>query len=60
MPISRIKTDQELVQGAARTLAIATTDEFDAACADMVEALLYSRSAQWWEQFDHPAKDRVA
>jgi hypothetical protein len=51
--ISRIKTDNELVQEAARKLAIACSgEEFDIACTDMVEALRYGRSVQWWAQFE--------
>jgi hypothetical protein len=51
--ITRIKTDEELVQEAARKLAIACSGaEFDTACADMVEALRYARSVQWWSQFE--------
>lgn len=53
--ISRIKTDRELVQEAARKLALATTDEFDQACADMVEVLQYAQSVQWWKQFEQEA-----
>ena len=52
MTINRIKTDRELVQEAARKLALATTDEFDQACADMVEVLQYAQSVQWWSQFE--------
>jgi hypothetical protein len=53
MAISRIKTDKELVQEAARALAIAVDgDEFDTACTGMVEALRYARDVQWWKQFD--------
>ncbi len=50
--ISRIKTDKELVQEAATKLALATTDELDQACKDMVEVLQYAYSIQWWKQFD--------
>lgn len=50
--INRIKTDQEMVQEAARKLALATTDELDQACKDMVEVLQYAQSIQWWKQFD--------
>jgi len=51
--ISRIKTDNEVIQEAARKLAIACSgEEFDVACADMVEALQYGRSVQWWSQFE--------
>jgi hypothetical protein len=53
MAINRIKTDKELVQEAARALAIAVDgNEFDVACADMVEALRYARDVQWWKQFE--------
>ena len=59
--ISRIKTDRELVQEAARKLALATIDEFDQACADMVEVLQYAQSVQWWKQFDaQPARSEEA
>jgi len=50
--INRMKTDQELVQEAARKLAFATADEFDQACADMVEVLQYAQSIDWWKQFE--------
>jgi hypothetical protein len=50
--INRIKTDKELVQEAARKLALATTDEFDHACKDMVEVLQYAQSITWWKQFE--------
>lgn len=50
--ITRIKTDLEVIQEAARKLAIATEDEMDEACVDMVEALQYARSIQWWAQFE--------
>jgi len=51
--ISRIKTDEEIIQEAARKLAIACSgEEFEAACADMVEALRYGRSVRWWSQFE--------
>ena len=53
--ITRIKTDREIIQEAARQLAIATEDEFDAACVDMVEALRYGRSIQWWDQWTDAA-----
>ncbi len=54
--ISRIKTDNEIIQEAARKLAIACDgQEYEAACADMVEALRYGRSVQWWSQFDREA-----
>jgi hypothetical protein len=53
--INRIKTDREVIQEAARNLAVATDAEFDAACADMVEALRYGRSVQWWKQFETEA-----
>ena len=50
--ISRIKTDKELVQEAARKLAMAcTAHEYDQACADMVEVLQYAKSTEWWKQF---------
>jgi hypothetical protein len=53
MAINRIKTDKELVQEAARALAIAVDgDEYETACADMVEALRYARDIQWWQQFE--------
>ena len=55
MPVTRIKTDEEIVQEAARKLALACKgDEFDEACFDMVEVLRYARSVQWWAQFDDP------
>lgn len=51
--ITRIKTDQEIILEAARKLAIACSgEEFDTACADMVEALRYGRSIEWWSQFE--------
>lgn len=50
--ISRIKTDREIVLEAARALAISTDAEFDLACTDMVEALRYACSVQWWAQFE--------
>jgi len=50
--INRIKTDEEMVQEAARALALATESEFDKACFDMVETLRYARSIQWWAQFE--------
>lgn len=50
--ISRVKTDQELVQEAARNLAIATGNEFNQACKDMVEVLQLTQSVQWWKQFE--------
>ncbi len=53
--INRIKTDKELVQEAARKLMMATSDEFDQACADMVEVLQYAQSIEWWKQFDREA-----
>jgi hypothetical protein len=53
MPISRTKTDREIIQEAARSLAMAYDgEEFDAACIDMIEALQYGRSVQWWSQFE--------
>ena len=53
MALSRIKTDQEFIQEAARKLAIACSgEEFEQACADMVEALQYARSIEWWAQFE--------
>lgn len=54
--ISRIKTDNEIIQEAARKLAIACSgEEYETACADMVEALRYGRSVQWWSQFEREA-----
>lgn len=54
MTLRRIKTDRELVLEAARALAISTDgDEYDQACADMVEALRYARDIAWWAQFDN-------
>jgi hypothetical protein len=54
--INRIKTDNEVIQEAARKLAIACSgEEFDVACADMVEALRYGRSVAWWSQFEREA-----
>jgi hypothetical protein len=54
--ITRIKTDEELVREAACKLTIACSGaEFDAACADMVEALRYARSIEWWSQFEREA-----
>jgi hypothetical protein len=50
--INRMKTDKELVQEAARKLALATTDELDQACKDMVEVLQYAQSIEWWKQFE--------
>ena len=51
--ISRTKTDNEIIQEAARKLAIACSgEEYETACADMVEALRYGRSVQWWSQFE--------
>jgi hypothetical protein len=53
MTIRRIKTDREIVLEAARALALSTDGaEYDQACADMVEALRYARSIEWWAQFD--------
>jgi hypothetical protein len=50
--IRLIKTDEEIIQQAARALAIACDGaEFEAACVDMVEALRYGRSIQWWAQW---------
>lgn len=53
--ISRIKTDHEIIQEAARKLAIATVSELDQACIDMVETLRYARSIDWWSQFEREA-----
>ena len=59
--ITRIKTDRELIQEAARRLAIALDSEFDEACSDMVEALRYGRSIEWWAKFDNaPAAQAAA
>lgn len=56
MTISRIKTDNEIIQEAARKLAIACDgEEYETACADMAEALRYGRSIDWWKQFDQVA-----
>lgn len=57
--ISRIKTDREIVLEAALALAISTEDEFDQACTDMVEALHYARSVQWWAQFEQPKTNQA-
>ena len=55
MPVTRIKTDEEIVQEAARALYWAQPgEEYETACFDMVEALRYARSVQWWAQFDDP------
>jgi hypothetical protein len=54
--INRIKTDKELVQEAARKLALACEGaEYEQACADMVEVLQYAQSIEWWEQFQREA-----
>lgn len=54
--ISRIKTDKELVQEAARKLALACDGaEFDQARKDMVEVLQYAQSIKWWKQFEREA-----
>ena len=51
--ITRTKTDREIIQEAARALALAFDGaEFDTACADMVEALRYGRTIEWWKQFE--------
>jgi hypothetical protein len=55
--INRIKTDKELVQEAARKLAMATSDEYEQACADMVEVLQYARSIDWWKQFEDSRRE---
>jgi hypothetical protein len=53
MTIRRVKTDREIVTEAARALSFSMDDaEYDQACADMVEALRYARSIEWWAQFD--------
>jgi len=57
--ISRIKTDKEFVQEAALKLAFATSDELDQACKDMVEALQYTQSIEWWKQFDAHSGEKV-
>jgi len=55
--ITRFKTDEEVIQEAARKLAIACKGaEFDEACKDMVEALQYARSIEWWAQFEDRPK----
>lgn len=57
MPLRLIKTDREIVLECARALAISTDgDEYNQACADMVEALRYARSIDWWAQFE--ARDK--
>jgi len=51
--INHINTDKEVVQEAARKLAFTCdTAEFDQACIDMIEALRYTQSIEWWKQFD--------
>jgi hypothetical protein len=51
--IRREKTDKELIQEAARALAIAIDGrEYEEACKDMVEALRYGRDVQWWSQWE--------
>jgi hypothetical protein len=48
MAISRIKTDEELVKDASYALSLASADEYEQACADMVEALIETKSVEWW------------
>lgn len=58
--INRMKTDKELVQEAARKLAFATSElasaeDYEQACKDMVEVLQYAQSIEWWKQFEREA-----
>lgn len=61
MAITRFKTDREVIQDAARKLFMACEgEEFEIACSDMVEALQYARSIEWWAQFERPQIARAS
>ena len=61
MAIDRIRSDQEVVLEAANALChsilLETTPEIDQraynqACKEMVEALRYAQSIEFWDQFN--------
>ena len=48
-----IRTDEQVIEEAAKAILGAQDAEtLDAACKQMIEALLYTKSLQWWDQFD--------
>ena len=46
-------TDEQVIEEAAKAMLDAQdTEARDEACKQMIEALLYTKSLQWWDQFD--------
>ena len=51
--LTRIRTDEQVIEEAAKAMLDAQDAEArDEACKQMIEALLYTKSLQWWDQFD--------
>lgn len=47
-----IRTDEQVIADAARAVLAAqgNADALDDACKEMIEALLYTKSLQWWDE----------
>ena len=52
-PTMKIRTDEQVIMDAAKALLAAQdADSLDEACKEMVAALLYTKSLQWWDQLN--------